>query len=176
MKRGAMRGLGRVYRRPESRVWWISYYVDGVEQRESARTTVYGEAVELLQQRNKERGEGALVATADRRATVGELLDDLVQHYEMRRLASVRAVRQHRDALLDTDQATGKPGKEGIGAMPASKLTTARLTRLVTTWQRARVADATINRRLTSLKRAYSLAALSDPPKVTRVPRVPRLP
>src|SRR5205823_6018394 len=47
MKRGATRGMGRVYRRPESRVWWISYYVDGAERRESAKTTVHGEAVAL---------------------------------------------------------------------------------------------------------------------------------
>jgi integrase len=157
-------------------VWWVSYYVEGVEQRESTRTLVYSEAVDVLQQRNKERGEGALVTTADRRATVADLLDDLVRHYEMRRLASLRTVRQHRAALLDLDPETGKPGKEGVGSLPACKLATARLVQLVTTWQRAGVADATINRRLTSLKRAYRLALLSDPPKVTRVPHIPRLP
>jgi integrase len=174
MKKGALRGLGRVYRRPGRQSWSISYYVDGEEQRESARTTVYTEAVNRLQDRNKERGEGTLVRAADRRVTVGELLDDLVRNYEMRRLASLPAVREHRRALLDLDD-DGKAGKDGIGSTPATKLTTARWTQLVTTWQQAGVADATINRRRTSLMSAYNLALKSDPPKVARAPRLPKL-
>jgi len=133
------------------------------------------EAVSLLQDRNKERGEGTLVPAADRRVTVADLLDDLVRHYEMRRLPSLRTLRAHRRALLDLDARTRKPSTEGIGPIPAGKVTTARLTRLVTTWQRDDVADATINRRLTSLKSAYYLALESDPPKVSRVPTIPRL-
>jgi integrase len=175
MKKGALRGLGRVYRRPGTKVWWISYYVDGEEQRESSKTTSYSEAVDLLHERNKERGEGVLVPTADRHGTVDDLLLDLERHYEMRRLPSLRTLRAHRVALVDLDPKTQKLGKDGIGLIPAAKLTTARLTRLVTDWQRADVADATINRRLTSLKRAFRLALLSDPPKVIRVPHIPKL-
>ncbi len=174
MKKGALRGLGRVYRRPGRQSWWISYYVDGEEQRETARTTVYAEAVDLLHKRNKERGEGTLLPVADRRVTVDELLVDLIANYEMRRLVSAKTARQHRAAMLDLDD-KGKPGPESIGNIPAGKLTTARWTRLVTVWQRAKDADATINRRRTTLKRAYTLGLNADPPKVWRVPRLPRL-
>ena len=66
MKKGAMRGMGRVYRRPDGQVWWISYYVDGVEQCESAKTTVYGRPSRYskIATRSGARGRSSLRQTA----------------------------------------------------------------------------------------------------------------
>src|SRR5262249_23918372 len=58
MKKGGMRGFGRVYKRPDSDIWWIRYSWEGREYRESSKSTRYDDAATLLQQRNKERTEG----------------------------------------------------------------------------------------------------------------------
>jgi integrase len=166
--------MGRVYRRPDSRVWWIRYTVASTDYRESSKSTVHGEAVELLKQRLKEAGEGTWLAPVDRSVTVAELLDALVAHYTLRGLASLPTVRAHRDALCDLG-ADGQPGRESIGAIPAIRLTMERITRIVTVWQARKDAPATINKRLGTLRAAFFLAAESDPPRVARVPKMPRL-
>lgn len=175
MTKGGGRGLGKVYRRPDSDVWWIRYSVEGVEYRESSKSTKHADATDLLKARVKEVGEGTFAAPATRDVTVAALLDDLVVNHKMRRLASLRTVMQHRAALVDPDPRTGKPSPRGIGGLAAAALTTARLTRLVTEWQDQGVAPATINKRLGTLRAAYYLAFRSDPPKVRRVPTMPRL-
>src|SRR5439155_21667706 len=147
MKKGGMRGFGRVYKRPNSGVWWIRYSWEGKEYRETSKSTKYDDAVTLLQQRNKERTEGTFVAPVDRRVTVADLLDDLIAHYRMRQIPSEAIATAHKKALLDLDPATEKPGKEGIGDVAAAKLTTARITRLVTYWQGQKIKPATINKR-----------------------------
>ena len=175
MKKGAMRGFGRVYKRADSDIWWIRYSSEGREYRESSKSTRYDDAVTLLQQRNKERVEGTFVPPVDRRVTVADLLDDLVAHYKMRQIPSEAVAAIHKKALLDVPPGTDEPGREGIGAIPAAKLTTARITRLVTYWQGEGLKPATINKRLGTLRAAYSLALKSNPRKVTVAPTFPRL-
>lgn len=174
MNKGAGRGMGKPYHRPDSSVWWIRYSVDSEEYRESSKSEKYKDATDLLKERLKEIGDGTFMPPSDRDVTVATLLDDLLANYKMRKLASLPTVKQHRAALLDLDP-TGKPRQRGIGALPAAALTTARITRLVTDWQDAGSAAATINRRLESLRAAYYLALESDPPKVRRVPNIPEL-
>jgi integrase len=168
------RGMGAVYRRPQTRHWWIRYTVGGREIRESSDKTLHSEAVDVLKQRLKEAGERTWLPPADRKATVAELLDALVTDYTVRRLASLRTVRAHCDALCDR-RPDGTPGRTGIGTIPASRLTTDRIKRLVTVWQVQHAAPATINKRLGTLRAAFFLAAASDPPLVTRVPPMPHL-
>lgn len=177
MKKGGSRGLGAVYHRPDSQDWWIRYSVGGVERRESSKSPKHSVATDLLKARLREIADGTYLAPRERGVTVMDLLDDLVADYTMRRLASLRTVRQHRAALLDLDPdtETEKPGPHGLGALPAAALSTARLTRLVTYWQDRDVAPATINKRLGTLRAAYYLGLEADPPKVKRVPKMPKL-
>jgi integrase len=175
MRQGAGRGLGKTYRRPDSAVWWIRYSVDGVEYRESSKSTKHSVATDLLKARLREIDDGTYIEPGARDVTIAMLLDDLVTNYKMRKLASLPTVTQHRASLLDLDPKTKKAGPLGIGALPAGRLTTARLTRLVTDWQDQDVAPATINKQLGTLRAAYYLALESDPPKVKRVPTMPML-
>jgi hypothetical protein len=43
-----MRGQGRLFRRKASAAWWVSYYHNGEEVRESARTTSERQAQAFL--------------------------------------------------------------------------------------------------------------------------------
>jgi integrase len=96
---------------------------------------------------------------------VAELLDDLRVDHEVRGLASVRTVTAHIAAL---NAAFARHER-------AVDVTTARLNLVVQGWQREGAAPATVNKRMASLRRAFSLARESEPPKVVTVPRFPRL-
>lgn len=61
-----------------------------------------------------------------------------------------------------------------LGAVAASKLTSEHIDRYVANRQE-KVSNGTINRELTILRRALNLGRLATPPKVTWVPRIPRL-
>jgi integrase len=132
------------------------------EVRESSKSTVQREAVDLLTQRLVEVKQGTCVV--DRKVTVVDLLVDLEGYYEDRSLRSLPSLRGYIHALT-------APG--AIGTLPAARLTTARLTRLVESWKAASIKPASINRRLAALRRAYRLGKDTDPPKVLRVPRMP---
>ena len=52
------RGEGRIYKMSGSNKWWIQYYVNGRQIRESSRSKVKQVAVELLNQRLVEKRNG----------------------------------------------------------------------------------------------------------------------
>jgi hypothetical protein len=57
--------------------------------------------------------------------------------------------------------------REALGSVRALALETPRLHRLIDTWQATKVSAATINRRLSLLRRAYRLAKIRlDPAKL----------
>src|SRR5207253_1313607 len=144
------------------------------EKRESTGSPKHAEAIALLDQRVRERKEEKLVENPN--VTVRELLEDLVAHYAVRRLASARTVRTHLDAFCDlTRNKAGEivaQGPNGIGHIRAAKLG-AHVDGLLTRWQAADDAVGTINRRLSSLTQAYRLAAARRPPKVAHVAHLP---
>lgn len=82
-----MRGNGRIF--PRGRIYWISYYVHGEEQRESARTDDPKRAERFLRHRMREVGADQLgartfVTPQNQRRTIHELNEALRQDYELR--------------------------------------------------------------------------------------------
>jgi len=159
------RGMGRIFRRPGSRNWWVEVWYRGTQHRESAKSTKRSVARDLLKARLAEMTSGRFVGARAERVTVAELLDNLELDYRLHGRASLRNLRSHRAALL--------AHLEGVRAVD---VTTARLTRAVLAWQEAEYAPATINRFLGTLRRAYSLGKRATPPLVQTVPDVPHLP
>src|SRR5262245_18101026 len=94
------RGNGRVYSRPGSPFWWIAYYHNGKEQRETAKHVRKGEKLEAVEAKRYEaerwlrkrmgeviaerHGGPGFVSPAQQRMTVCELLDALKADYELR--------------------------------------------------------------------------------------------
>ena len=82
-----MKGDGRVFQRHE--IWWIAYYCDGREYRESSKSRDRGNAVRLLRQRVGEVAAGTFVGrpthrTANTRSvTMLDLLDLQENEYRL---------------------------------------------------------------------------------------------
>ena len=77
--------FGRIYRRKyngqESGPWWVEFYVDHRQIRESSKSTRYSDAERLLRQRVSEI-ETDLYAPQAKRVTVATLLNALLLDYE----------------------------------------------------------------------------------------------
>jgi integrase len=84
-----MRGDGRVYRRPGTRVFWCKYHIRGRPIRESTGATIEKEARKYLRRRMRLVGadlEGIkrFVGPKGEKLTVSELLDSLQKNLEIR--------------------------------------------------------------------------------------------
>jgi integrase len=147
--------MGRLFRRRSRHTgkllptWWLAYYVDGTEVRESANTATRAAALKLLRGRVHGLSEGTVVDPARERLTVGALLDGLLAYYGRQ---------GHRS--LPSAKSQLKAWRTALQETRALAVTTQRLDRTIGAWQDAGVKSTTINRRLSLLRRAYRLAKL----------------
>jgi integrase len=164
-----MYGDGRVYWRGEKPEgskdggsYWLYFNRHSKEVRMSARTNNKTRAKRMLRDElNKSRGD-AWIDPKDRKVTIGELVADLEQHYRV----------DGREVFADDLKSRWNLHlKKTFEHVPAHALSTS----LMRTYRAARIkagaAQATINRELQCLRKAYRLAAESEPPKVSRVPK-----
>ena len=83
-----MRGDGNLYKRGET--WWCAFYVDGKQQRESAKTNDEETAKKYLRRRLKEvhahecNPAERFLTQRDRRRTIADLIDALKKDLELR--------------------------------------------------------------------------------------------
>lgn len=156
------KGTSRPYLR--GRTWWIRYTVPGEksERFESSKSTNKEDAKKLLRQRLKEIDE-AIVAPTD--ATVGDLLNLYLRDQEVQRRSSIYGARLNVKNHL----------RPAFGALKASKLETQHIERFVDQKRAAKLSNASINRYLSSLKRAFTLGMERLPPLVTRCPKIEML-
>ena len=158
-----MRGNGRVFQRGQ--VWWIAYYDNGRERRESSASRERKEAVKLLRQRLGEVATGMVPApqrTATRIVKMQDLFD-LVEHsFQLNNRTSLvngaclRRMRKH------------------FGRYTAPACTGLVISHYMAARQRAGRKPSTINREMTVLRRAFRLGYEND--LVAKVPIIKRLP
>ena len=160
-----MRGNGRVFQRGST--WWIAYYDNGREHRESSGSRERKEAVKLLRQR---LGEVALGVTQSagpkskrKRAVLMQDLFDLVERsYQLNNRTSgsngrcLRRMRKH------------------FGRYTVQACTGLVIDHYMAARQRAGRKGGTINRDMTVLRRAFRLGYEND--LVERMPVIKRLP
>ena len=150
-----MRGDGRLFQRGEA--WWIALYVDGKQQRESARTTDRAKAEKYLQRRRNEARAHELnpvmpfITRKQNKRTVAQVMDALRAHFE--------AEGQLRTPVKCTiDKVTAK-----FGARRATSLTAAEVNAWIADRREAGDKNATINRATQLLKQAYKAVKLPLP-------------
>ncbi len=159
---------GRLAKFPGSSNWYISFWYEGRERRESTGTPDLEVAKKKLKSKLEHlaavrRGHEPFVDPAGKRRTVGELTDALMTHYRSRGLRSLSSVLAH-----------AIPVREAFGGMRAHSVTKRAVEEYITERQSVGRANATINRELAVLRRAFGLAF--EDGQVPAVPKIPRLP
>lgn len=151
----ARTGPGRIYQ--QGRIWWIDYSFRGKRHRESAGSTRRGDAVKLLRRRMAEMGKGKLIGRSEERVTFEDLAKDIETDYKNNERSSTRRLRTslgHLGAFF--------------GGSRALNITTDRIRRYIESRQDEGAANASIQRELSTLGRAFTLARqaerLTSPP------------
>jgi integrase len=150
-----MRGDGRIFTRGER--WWVAFYVDGREQRESAKTKDEGTALKYLRKKLKEIHAHELdpskpfLTQRDRKRTITDLIDALKADFEIRGKwnPQVRTNVEH--------------VRSGFGNIRATALTAEQVDDYIQRRLSEGAAKASINRVTQLLKQAYRLAELPAP-------------
>jgi len=159
------RGTGCVYQRPNSPFLWIKYSRNGRDFKESTQTTNKRKAEAFLRTRLAEIATGTFTGPETERVRVDELADDLLRDYRINGRKSLDDARARWELHL----------KPFFGLLRAKDLTSTLLARYVDARQQEGAANATINKELAALKRAFNIGYKATPPKVHRVPAFPHL-
>jgi integrase len=162
------RGEGRIYRRNNSRFWWIQYYVSGRRVFESSHSDRESVAKHLLRQRLCEVAAGIAPPARAGRVTYEELRDALFADYAANSRKWLRK---------------GKESNHYIGGVPeldkffggyrVANITTDSIRSFIRKRQEEGAANGTINRSLALLRRMYRLAVQDR--KIRYVPHFPML-
>ena len=137
--------MGSIYKR--GKVWWLKYYVDGRALYESARTPDHRVASDLLKEREVDIAKGRQLIPSQQ-ITFRELAQDVVDDYKIngRRSLPEQEIRLRLHIL----PAFGNRRAASIGPADIKKYIVKRL--------EEDASNATINRELGLIRRAFNLA------------------
>jgi integrase len=164
-KRAAKRvkGQGSVFLDPPSPFWHISYWNGWRQVRQSARTLDREEALAVLQRKLGEIATGR--AAGPERIRISALLQLLLEDYRRR---------DHAD-LYQAELRVAKHLHPVFGDVRAAEFSTKKLNLYIEARKDAGAANATINRELAILRRAFKLGYKHDPQLVYRLPVIEAL-
>jgi len=145
--------------------YWIQYCRDGRIYRESAKTANYVEAERFLKRRQGELVTGRFAGLEPERVLVAQLLDDVLEDFAANARKSLSSVEGGIRLHL----------RPAFGHIRVASFGTNLLKKYIAKRKTEEAANATINREMTILKRAFNLGYRAEPPLVMRVPHFPRL-
>jgi len=154
------RGSGITYKR--GNVYWVQYYRNGKAYRESAHSTKEHDARKLLKTKLAQIALGRFVEPSSERITLRQLTDDLLNDYRVNNKRSLNRMENAIDHLL----------KYFLDDRVLS-ITTDRIRAYISHRQGEKAENATINRELAALKRAFTLGVQAQ--KLHTRPYIPTL-
>lgn len=147
--------------RKRGKVWWIRYYRNGQRFEESARTPVWKDARDLLNEKEGARAAG--VPVAPQKHTFEDAAKDITADYTNNGKRSLkwltRRIKKHLAPWF------GGRRLADIRTTDVRAYTAARLA--------AKASHGTVNREIAVLRRMFSLALLDE--RVLRAPKIPTL-
>jgi len=152
------RGVGRVYLRGS--IYWIRYWHRGREYRESSGSDREALALKLLKQRLAQMGAPRFIGPAEERLSFEDLADMLRRDYVVNGRRSLKKIEGCLNHL-----------RRHFGLFRGVDISADRIKAYVVERREEGAANATVNRELAALKRAFSLAVeeqrLGHAPKVS---------
>jgi integrase len=162
MAKGKQYGGGRVFRHPGRKVWWIAYYRNGSEHRESSGSHRERDAVTLLRQRIGDKASGRPFTLHAERTTFEDMVAMLEHDYRVNCRKSISRAKQAAAHLRET-----------FGGDRAVDITTDRLMAYTAARLDEGAKPATVHMECTILKRMFNLALQAR--KVLAKPHIPSL-
>ena len=159
------RGDGTIFT-AGSETKWIRYYINGHPITENTGTTDEGAAADMLRERVVAAKKGQVPEPSlIRKLTVANLYEALEREYRMEKYRSLDDLKTRWRLHLDPF----------FGFMRPVNVSTDLVNRYVDKRQQEGASNATINRELALLKRAFHLGRECTPPKVHNVPYIKML-
>jgi len=171
-----MRGLGRVFKRPGSRFWWLEYFHAGRRFRESSESESEQVATKLLKKRLAESGQGKVIGPAEEKVRFEDMTDAVLNEYKLKGYRSLEAVEIHIRKLrtcFGDSHATTKSKSPAHKGDRAIDITADRIQAFMLARQNQGAANATINRETSVLRHAFNLMVKAE--RLSRVPHIPKL-
>jgi integrase len=155
--------MGSIYKR--GNIFWIKYYRNGKSYRESSKSNRKADAKRLLRKREGEIAEGKIPGVLFDRVRFEDLIEALFTDYKI----------NGRKSLDRAELSVNKHLEPFFNGMRVVDITTPIINDYISLRLKQKAANATINRELSALKRMFTLAMRSTPPRISNVPFIPTL-